>query len=870
MPNLPKPRLPKEQRIRLTNSTWAAGGGVLLSFVAYYSSQAGLYLGDPITLIWVLVAFWLGNFGFIGAIFLGFNKRFADPALSLPQMYWAMCTTNIALTFTLQLDTLYYLLIMLTMVFGVFRVTIRQFNFFCYFAICLLLISHTTRYTLYPIEDLGTAIISWSAFAFCAITLTSLCKSIVKLRSRLRQKNSELKEAVQAKSDFLANMSHEIRTPMNGVIGMLDVALISEKNPDQARYLSVARESAYSLLAIINDILDFSKFESGAHELESIKTDVSELINQVLVNFSGVAEKNNIELISDISPTLSHHVLCDPSRLKQILNNLVGNALKFTHQGEIVVKARGEKLGDGVYQLHVMVRDTGIGIPAEKQKKLFESFTQADTSTTREYGGTGLGLAIAKQLCESMNGRISLESYEGKGSTFSFYIEVKKTNIPTEVPTIPDYIRDFRVLLVDDNAACRNVITKYLEYLELQVVAVESAKQALLRIENSAHFDTVIIDRQMPGMTGETLARQIRLQTMDDAIPIIMLSTIHASNSQKLIQDLQLTAFLTKPVRNTDLYNALGLTFQSTCFIPELSQGNETPQNSDNIEAETSAPTTEQPPAPSTDRAGKLLLVDDNKTNQEVAVLTLEVLGYEADVANDGLEAIQMLKRSIDNASTYRAIIMDCQMPRMDGFQATRAIRTNPELATFKYIPIIAMTANARDEVREECLAAGMNDYLSKPIESATLKSTLAHWLNEPSEPKAEPVIENAPENKKDDNHTDIWNRQGLEQLVGNNPARAVKLISSFVTSLLSMRLEIEENLENKHYESVKSTIHGLKGAAANIRVDRLATSAADLERALKDNKEADIRTSYKHFSLELEIAVSHLSEYLECTDTDQ
>lgn len=831
-----------------------------MSFVAYYSSTTGLFLGDPEVLIWVLVGFWAGNFAFIGTIFSGLNKRLPDPAMSLPQMYWAMLTTNIALTFTLELDTLYYLLIMLTMVFGIFRVSVSQFNTFCYLSILVILLSLSVRYTLYPNTDIGTTAIHWLAFSFCAITLTSICKSIVRLRFRLKEKNEQLKEAVQAKSDFLANMSHEIRTPMNGVIGMLDVALISEKNPDQKRYLTVARNSANSLLTIINDILDFSKFESGKLELEAIDTDIESLVHQVLTNFSGIAEQKNVELISDISPTLTHHAILDPNRLKQVLNNLISNALKFTPEGEILVKVRAEKLKENHIQLHFIVRDTGIGIAPNKIDKLFESFTQADTSTTREYGGTGLGLTIVKQLCESMNGDISIESTEGKGSTFSFYVDAERSDTQIHIPTVPAYIKDFRVLLVDDNATCRSVICKYLEFLEIQCVAVENAKQALIRIERGSQFDAVIIDRHIQGMTGETLAQQLRLQATDDAIPLIMLSTVHAGNSQQLIKDFQLTAYLTKPVRARELYTALGLTFKNSCFISDHEE-DPTPAPLSAVTAKGLDDTNENC---ARHKKNHLLLVEDNKTNQEVATLTLDVLGYSVEIANDGLEAVQILRQCHVEGKTFGAILMDCQMPRMDGFQTTETIRNNPDLAAFKYIPIIAMTANAREEDRKKCLASGMNDYLKKPIESDLLKSTLAHWLDEQDDNTETKNLPETADTRSPTTESLVWNKSKLDNMVGNNPDRTIKLISGFVSSLLSMRTELETALESNQYETAIIIIHGLKGASSNLRVERLADSSSTFEHALQTHEEDTIADAYQHFCTELETAVNHLSEFLE------
>lgn len=407
----------------------AALGGVLLSLVLVYAASRQLTLVSQTRLYFLLSFFWAVNLSVILVIYSGLNNRLRDPSLSLLQMYWAASSAAIAMMLTRELDTPYYLLILLPMVFGVFRASIFQFQVFTFYITVLTLCIIALRHVNIEDENLFfDELISWIAFVFCALTLASICKSIVSLQIRLREKNAQLENALQARSYFLANISHELRTPMNGVIGMLEVSMLKKMNDDLRSDLSTARSSGIALLSVINDILDFSKMEAGKIMLQSHPFTLKDVLNETLESFSAASRHKNLHMelhVNDQVPTLVHG---DSSRLRQILNNLLGNAVKFTHRGgvSIYISARPnvnpEKSTE--VELRFTIKDSGIGIPPEKVPHLFESFTQADASTSRRYGGTGLGLPIAKQLCEMMGGEIRVESSPNEGSTFFFNIKV--------------------------------------------------------------------------------------------------------------------------------------------------------------------------------------------------------------------------------------------------------------------------------------------------------------------------------------------------------------------------------------------------------------------------------------------------------------
>ena len=550
---------------------------------------------------------------------------------------------------------------------------------------------------------------------------------LVKSNIELEQSVVESTNANQAKAQFLANMSHEIRTPMNGVMGMLNLLQRGDLSQQQQHFVSVALSSASNLLILINDILDFSKIEAGKLELENIEFNLNDFLCEFSNATAHLAHNKSLELIFDIHELDHDWVIGDPNRIRQVLTNLVSNAIKFTDEGTITIKVGlRDAQGMGLI-LFSSVQDTGIGIAKGKQHILFDSFSQVDTSTTRQYGGSGLGLAICKQLCELMGGSISVRSEMALGSCFEFAVVLEKSKRQDSPHERLD-LNQKHILVVDDNRNNLNLLNTLLETFNVRVKLAESARQAINFLENpnQYQFDGAIIDLEMPLMNGEQFVEKAQEFEHFNDIPLIAMTSISHLSTPDHYAQLGFSAVLTKPILPANLQNALRLAIQKKApvystepttrqyFLETISHANLSMANA-----------LEQPvniiPA-------RILLVEDNLINQEVALGILEGIGYRADVVANGQEAIDALMNA-GNETPYDLILMDCQMPIMDGYEATRRIRHGDESIHDHKIPIIAMTANAMHGDREKCLNVGMNDYLAKPIDIKILQEKLEKWL---------------------------------------------------------------------------------------------------------------------------------------------
>ena len=632
---------------------------------------------------------------------------------------------------------------------------------------------------------------------------------------RLEMAKEEAEAVNRAKSLFLAKMSHEIRTPMNGVLGMTELLSRTELSPKQSRFVGTAHRAGESLLAIIDDILDFSKIDAGKLALEHVEFDLRQTIEDVVALLAEGAQRKGLEFACRMAAELPQRVRGDPVRLRQILTNLVNNAIKFTERGEILVDMRR---GDGD-RVRLSVSDTGVGIAPEAAATLFQPFHQGDNSTSRKFGGTGLGLAIVRQLAELMGGTVELETAPGKGSTFSVTVRLEPVASATATPAARDSLAGLRLLIVDDNPTNRSILLQHAIEWQMDASIASNGAEALdlLRAASAGGkpFDLAILDMKLPGMDGIELTRAIKADASLAALKLVMLSSLDAADDIERARELGVDRCLTKPVRRVELQACI------SALVGAVAPS--APQCAGVVVAPV------PPPAPLTLATARVLLAEDNAMNQELALEMLEDTGYRVTLVENGRQALAALA-----SEAFDVVLMDCQMPELDGFEATRRLRQQEAETGRRRTPVIALTANAMSGDSDRCLEAGMDDYVAKPYSRDKLLAALALWTQPTiTTARATPGAEGAPvaPAATGAGAIDVRALQALRAMQrAGRPSVLARMLDLFDRDAPRLLAEMRDAVGTSDLETLRDAAHTLKSNCANVGATALAATCREIE----------------------------------------